>query len=46
MPGRTSLTSHSLIGVNLNLNPRKLLDKALKQIELKLLMASFGLISQ
>ena len=43
---KNSLTSRNLIGTSLNLNQRRLHGKALKQIELKLLMASFGLISQ
>lgn len=43
---KNSLTSRNLIGTSLNLNQRRIHGKALKQIELKLLMASFGLISQ
>ena len=44
--GRTSLISHNLIGEYLVLNQRKLPDKALKLIGLRLLMASFALIVQ
>lgn len=43
--GRTSLIRLNLIGVSLVSNQRKPLDKALKLIELRLLMASFDLIN-
>ena len=45
MLGRTSLIRLNLIGVSLVSNQRKPLDKALKLIELRLLMASFDLIN-